>query len=135
MALLTWSSKYSVGVKALDQQHSAFMEILNQLHAAMMAGKANSIAGPLLKKLADQSRDHFAAEESLFEATKYPELARHRALHLDGVKQIEDFTARFNRGDNTLYLPLLRSMRDWLSDHVLTEDKKYSQWFTERGIR
>jgi hypothetical protein len=31
LALLTWSAKYSVGVRALDDQHRRLMGVLNEL--------------------------------------------------------------------------------------------------------
>jgi hemerythrin len=48
MALLTWSSKYSVGVPSMDSQHTVLFNILNELHDAMMNGHAHKLTGPLL---------------------------------------------------------------------------------------
>ena len=135
MALLTWTSKYSVGVKALDEQHTAFMGLLNELHAAMMKGEANAVAGPLLNRLIGLVRQHFSSEEALFQSTKYPEAVRHSALHQDLNRQIEQYMARFKQGDRALYLELLRFLRDWLSQHMLEEDQKYTEWLHEHGVR
>ena len=76
MALMTWSSKYSVGVKALDNQHQTMMKILNELHAASMLGKAQEVAGPLLDTLTSLANEHFSAEEKLMESVKFPGLGR-----------------------------------------------------------
>ena len=65
MALMSWNAKYSVGVHALDDQHTGLFDILNELHAAMMKGQAQSLTGPLLKKLVEYTRKHFAAEEAM----------------------------------------------------------------------
>ena len=43
MALLTWSSKYSVGVQSMDSQHTVLFGILNDLHTAMMKGEASKL--------------------------------------------------------------------------------------------
>ena len=43
MALLTWDGKYSVGVKPMDSQHTVLFGLLNDLHAAMMKGQAQSL--------------------------------------------------------------------------------------------
>lgn len=64
MALLTWSSKYSVGVTAMDNQHTVLFGILNDLHSAMMNGQAQKLTGELLRKLVSYTREHFAAEEA-----------------------------------------------------------------------
>ena len=47
MALLTWNSKYSVGVEAMDKQHTMLFTMINDLHAAMSKGQAQSITGAL----------------------------------------------------------------------------------------
>ena len=74
MALLTWSSKYSVNVGSLDSQHNVLFGILNDLHEAMMKGQAQKMTGELLGKLVKYTREHFTAEEALMASTGYPEL-------------------------------------------------------------
>ena len=134
MALMTWSSKYSVGVKALDDQHAAFMGALNQLHAAMMKGQAQSVVGPLLNKLGGLARDHFAAEEALMTSTNYPGTAEHRAKHQDLLKLVEQYVARFRQGDSSL-CPLLKFMREWLTDHMDKVDHLYEQWLHDHDVQ
>ena len=125
MALMTWTSKYSVGVNALDSQHTALIDILNDLHAAMLKGQAQQMTGPLLHKLVDYTRTHFTAEEALMAKASYPGLADHRKLHIDLMRQVEDYSTRFERGEITLNLHLLNFLRDWLSNHIQNEDKQY----------
>lgn len=44
MPLISWRSKHSVGVKALDDDHLAMMKILNELHAAaLLEGRSRSL--------------------------------------------------------------------------------------------
>ena len=38
---------------------------MNDLHAAMMKGQAQSLTGPLLQKLVDYTRTHFEDEEAM----------------------------------------------------------------------
>jgi hemerythrin len=135
MGLINWSSKYSVGVKNLDEQHQVIMNTLNELHAAMLKGQAKSAASELLPKILRHARDHFSTEERLMESTKYPGLAEHRAEHLTLLSKIDEMAARHKRGDNSVYLELLNFMRDWLTQHMQQVDKKYTAWFNEHGIR
>lgn len=134
MTLLSWSDKYSVGVKSLDDQHTAIMALLNELYAAILKGNANAQGGLMLNKLVAFAREHFQAEESLFEATQYPAAAWHSARHQELLQQVDEYMARYRQGDRTLYLELLRFMRDWLSKHLLEEDQKYSAWMRSHGI-
>ncbi len=133
MALLTWDSSYSVGVQSLDRQHTNLFDILNELHAAMMAGQASEAAGELLRKLVSYTKSHFAAEEALMAATQYPRLAQHRELHAALTRQVEEFVARYDRGESALSVPLLTFLRDWLTKHIQREDREYGPWMNEKG--
>jgi hemerythrin len=131
---MTWSEKYSVGVKTLDSQHTVLFDILNDLHAAMMKGEAQSMTGPLLRKLVKYTHEHFSAEEKMLEAAKYPRLTEHRAKHQDLIKQVEDYSARFEWGEITLNMHLMEFLRDWLSNHILKVDHEYAPWLKEHGV-
>jgi hemerythrin len=134
MALFTWSDKYAVGVKSLDDQHKGLVAILNDLHAAMMKGQAQSITGPLLKKLVGYTHDHFATEERLLGLSKYPTLPQHTVIHRELTKQVGEFVGKYERGEVTVNLALLTFLRDWLATHIQKEDKEYGPWLNQHGI-
>lgn len=133
MALFTWSNDYSVGVKALDSQHTNLFNILNDLHEAMKTGQGQSVSGSLLRKLLDYTRSHFAAEEKLMEAAKYPGLAKQRIQHAGFTRKVEEFLTRLEKGERAINVDLLVFLRDWLKDHILREDKAYGPYLKEHG--
>lgn len=135
MALLAWNSSYSVGVKSLDGQHTVLFEILNDLHTAMMKGQAQTMTGPLLRKLIDYTRTHFTAEEGMLAAARYPGLTQHRTLHRDLMKQVQEYSARYERGEITLNLHLLNFLRDWLTNHIQKVDREYGPWLNQHGVK
>ena len=135
MALLTWSESSSVNVRALDAQHRTLFDLVNQLHEAMMKGQAGSMTGPILQKLLDYTKTHFAAEETLLKNTKFPGLVAHQQKHRALIKQVQDFSARFEKGEITLSLKLLHFLRDWLTDHIQKVDKEYASWLNEHGVK
>jgi hemerythrin-like metal-binding protein len=135
MALLKWTKHYSVGVKAMDDQHIVLVEILNELHAAMLKGKAQSVAGLLFKKLTDYTLKHFTDEETMLEAAKYPGLAKQREEHREESRKLVEFVACYEQGDQTMYPQLLFFVRDWLQEHMQGEDKEYSTWMNEHGVQ
>lgn len=134
MALLKWTKKYSVGVKLLDEQHTEFVSCLNQLHAAMLKGQAQNIACVVAPKMSSLTKNHFSTEERLMEETKFPGLAKHRAIHCDLIIKAEEFVAQYEQGDQTMYPELLRFVGNWLHNHMLTVDKQYTQWMNEHGV-
>ena len=122
-------------MKTLDSQHTTLFAILNDLHSAMMKGQAQTMTGPLLRKLVEYARTHFAAEEKMLAVSQYPGLANHRMLHHDLMKQVEDYSARFERGEITLNLQLLKFLRDWLTNRIQKVDHEYGPWLNEHGMR
>jgi hemerythrin len=135
MQLLTWNNEYSVGVQTLDNQHSMFMDLLNELHAAMESGQARSRTGTILRKLLNYTRGHFSAEEAMMASARYPGLVQHRSLHRGLTKHVEDAEARFERGEGAVNDQLLGFLRDWITHHIENSDKAYGPWINKSGVQ
>jgi hemerythrin len=134
MALLAWNEDFSVGVKALDGQHAGLFKMVNDLHSGVMEEEAQSRTGDLLKKLLKYTQEHFFFEEKMMAATNYPGMSRHRTHHRDLTKQAEEFMARYERGDGSINIHLLRFLSDWLARHIQLEDKEYGPWLNRHGV-
>jgi len=135
MALLTWDSKYSVGVQNMDTQHNVLFDMLNDLHTAMMKGQTQNVVGGLLNKLVSYTRGHFAAEEAMMAAANYPGLAQHKIKHRNLTQQVEEFAARYQKGETTVNIQLLNFLRDWLTTHIQKEDHEYGPWVNKQHKR
>ena len=135
MPLVVWSEKLSVGVKAVDDQHTVLFDTINELHAAMMKGQARTIVGELLCKLLLYTRNHFSDEEKMLEDANYPGLAVHQIKHRALTKQVEEYIARFQKGDLTLSNELASFLSDWLKTHILSVDQSYGPYMNEHGVR
>jgi hemerythrin-like metal-binding protein len=135
MSLVVWTDDLSVGVKSIDDQHTVLFETINDLHTAMMKGQSRTVVGPLLHTLVNYTGEHFAAEEALLEAARYPALATHRIKHKELTKQVEEYVARYESGDITLSVQLSDFLSDWLTSHIQSTDKEYGPWLNEHGVR
>ena len=135
MPLMTWNENLSVGVNAIDVQHSKLVAILNELYDAMMQGRAKDVTGPLLRKLINYTRDHFAAEEAMMTSAKYNGLAAHRYEHEKLTKQVQEYAARFERGEVAVNIDLLKFLRNWLTGHIQNSDRAYGPCLKEHGMR
>jgi len=136
MPLLTWdSNRYSVGVKSIDGQHSVLFGLINDLHEAMLKGQAQSQTGPLLRKLADYTQTHFTAEEEIMAGAKYPGLADHKLKHRDLIKQVQEFSSRFEKGEIALTPDLMNFLRDWLTNHIQKVDHAYAPWLNQHSVQ
>jgi len=135
MALIEWNDSLSVGVPSIDAQHAVLVETLNDLHDAMMSGQGHARTGALLSTLISYAHDHFAAEEAMLEAAGYAQLDAHRAHHRGLTRQVQNYVARYERGEATVNMHLLNFLRDWLTNHIMKEDKAYSSTMVAHGIK
>src|SRR5208283_4095073 len=79
--LIAWSGRYSVGISRIDTQHQRLVDLINELHAAMLAGEGDSALAKILDGLAGYAVSHFATEETLMKKFGYPGYEQHKAEH------------------------------------------------------
>jgi hemerythrin len=133
MALITWSDKFSVQVKQLDEQHKKLIEILNRLHDAMKVGKGKEILEEVLGSLIIYTRKHFAAEEELMKVNNYPGYAVHKQEHNQLVVQVLDVQKQTQAGV-VLSQQVMSFLKNWLETHIQGTDKKYGPFLNEKGL-
>lgn len=132
MSLITWNESYNVNVPELDAQHQRLVAMINNLHAAMTAGRAKEVIVQTLTNLLGYTRYHFLAEQKLLAAAAYPELAWHTSEHDRFTKQVIEFQKSYEAGTIALSIATLRFLRDWLINHILGSDKKYSEFLAAK---
>lgn len=135
MALLEWNDKYSVNVKEIDEQHKKLIGQLNDLHAAMSAGKGKDVMSKVLKNLIDYTAYHFSTEEKYMQKYAYQDYTKHKAEHDAFVKKVLEFDAEFEAGKATVTIELIKFLNGWVSGHIKGTDKQYSQFFNEHGLK
>jgi hemerythrin len=134
MALITWSDAFSVNIKKIDDQHKCLIELVNRLHDSMKAGQGNTIIGPILSDLLNYTSFHFATEEAYFQQYAYPEHLRHKKEHDDLTQQAKNLQASHKEGKLTISIEVMNFLKDWLSNHILLSDKKYSPFLRSKGL-
>jgi len=124
-----------VGVKSMDNQHIAMIQMLNELYDAMMEGNALGITGPLLHKLVEYTKIHFSSEEKLMAEANYPNLAEHIARHQQLIEEVKQHVATYERQNLFMPIPLLHFLRDWIATHIQKEDRDYGPWVNRAATR
>jgi hemerythrin len=123
MAFVEWSdAKFSVGIANVDADHKKLAQYVNDLHAALTAGKANDVLGPLLAKLAAYTQEHFSREEGVWATGKYANLAAHKKEHADLLAKVADFKGKFEAGNAFVTFDVMNFLRDWLINHIQKSD-------------
>jgi hemerythrin-like metal-binding protein len=132
---VTWSSQYSVGIATIDSEHQKLIGLINDLHAAMREGRGKAAMGRILDGVAAYTVSHFANEEKLMRLHLYPGYERHKAEHDKLVKQVKSLQAEFHSGNATISLEVMAFLQDWLVNHIVGVDKRYTAHFQAAGVR
>ena len=134
MAFFEWSNNMSVGVKASDDDHKRLIDLINKLYNGMKSGEGRVVVGKVLDDLVSYTKYHFAREEEFFNRTAYPAADDHKKEHRELVEQAVNLQSRYKSGECALSIETLDFLRDWLNQHILTTDKKYSDHLNANGI-
>lgn len=128
MTMFEWKPEYSVGYPQIDEQHKRLFEFANELHSAMSAGKGKEILRKTLGKLISYTKAHFASEERLMQANKYPDYAAHKAAHDALTARVMNFERDFEAGRAMMSVEVLRFLNEWLMRHIGETDRKIASF-------
>lgn len=124
MAYLEWNPEYSVGSKAIDDEHREMIELINSLHDELGdAADRESIDGFLGDIHAGISM-HFALEERLMREAQYAEYEAHKQDHEELLDEIRDIMDSFSGDRERVFETLEKRLSDWFGKHFATFDAR-----------
>jgi hemerythrin len=135
MAIIQWNDTFSVKVAEIDQQHQKLVSMINELSDAMKQGKGKDALSKIVNGLVSYTVTHFNTEEKYFDRFGYPETDSHKKEHVAFVKKVSEFKDGFEKGKLSLSIEVMNFLSDWLKNHINGTDKKYSQFFNEKGLK
>ena len=124
MNKIAWSKDLAVGVAEIDEQHQQWIQRLNDVAAAIAAHKGPVQLGQTLAFLADYTQQHFATEEKLMAAAKYPGLKTQLAQHKELTETLKDLVRDFDEEGATTKLAetVNTYLGNWLLTHIREQD-------------
>ncbi len=133
--LVEWNDKLSVGIEEIDEQHKVLVKLLNNLYAAIVQKQDADMIDKIIAELVQYTVIHFAVEESLMRIFDYPQYEEHKKHHKSLSSQVLDIQQKVKNREATVSMDLLNFLRSWLTNHIMIEDKHYSPYFIERGLK
>lgn len=157
---ITWRDNLNLGIPEIDDQHKALAGMLNDI-ASMLHGNNGSDqiqaeveatataqhsgsahAGlveqdpvlMLLEKLVRHTREHFACEEALMQASGYPDLNTHRREHVMLLAELKQFLTSVEEGGLELTMESLSALKHWLIAHIVESDQDYADFYFHPSI-
>ncbi len=114
-----WKTSFSIGVKAIDDDHRQLISMLNNAMNLTQADNAN--CKKLLTQLVDFTQSHFQREESVMQACNFPSLENHKQVHKLLLKRVYEMASLEESGQLTP-IELYRFLSDWLVEHIQIMD-------------
>lgn len=119
----------ALNIPAIDKQHiwliGMIVELEDDLEFADPVSMENNFTRTLTRAL-DYTIEHFSLEEKVLESINYQKLGQHRIQHTRFIAVLRRRARERVTGDyKKAALNLLRNLRTWLFQHILSEDRAY----------
>ncbi|MBC7905681.1 MAG: bacteriohemerythrin [Rhodospirillaceae bacterium] len=129
MAIISWSEMMSVGVPVLDADHKTLIGLINNLHRSVGDDEEYATLGSVLKALEDYASHHFAREERVMEACRYPSVSTHGRMHGRLAAQVTALKVSYDNDRTTVRAKeCLDFLHKWLIEHICSTDMDYRSW-------
>jgi hemerythrin len=88
----------------------------------------------LLSGLTDYTAYHFATEEKYMKEFGFADTEAHVREHRLFVEKVREVQERVAAGKLVVTFEMTNFLRDWVYNHILGTDMRYSQCFIEHGL-
>jgi hemerythrin len=123
-----------IGEKSIDTEHDLQMQMLDSLSEALQKGGDFSPARYILEQFIEFSDMHFLSEQLVMRLHNYPGYEAHLEAHTQLMKKVRKIRESVFRGENAPSLELLEELRDWLLNHIASEDVAFGEFLrTKEG--
>jgi hemerythrin len=132
-----WSDTYSMGIKIIDEQHKGLLDFVNDLFNHSTGNEKEERA--YFKKVIDQAvqyiKEHFATEEKMMLATKFPGYAEHKKVHDEFTLTVVQSVKDFESGKRLVLVKFAYFLKDWVLTHIAIMDAQYAAYFKKIATR
>lgn len=126
MPLFSWKPEYSVNEATLDSHHQQLFSVLNSVYGTVMNSSEMESVLPKIDILSEYTLHHFSAEEAFMLKIGFTDIDAHIAKHREFTRSVESLRASYHNNNLEAAKSLIIVLGEWLLQHVLREDRKYS---------
>ena len=131
---ITWRESFSVKIPSIDKQHGKLVEMVNELYKHLHQEITDEFLSKLLKQLEDYSEYHFNHEEELMQQYNFSGYDEHKTAHEQFKEKIAHYKQNLSAQDSSELIDFATFLKNWLLQHIMGMDKKYSELFLEKGV-
>lgn len=133
---LPWIDSFSVGIEALDADHRALVQLINEVCSHVRAG-CREAAAETLRSLYALAAEHFKREEAvLSELSGCRHLTEHAGEHRNRLKQLATLRQRYeNTMDSAPVEWICDDLIHWFVHQSIGHDAEIKSFQDARGLR
>lgn len=136
MKAIVWIDEMSVGVELIDEQHRQIVGVVNHLQEVIEKEESLEIIDSAINFMSDSATALFVTEEKYFIATDYPDYQVHKDKHEVFINKVAEFKEICADSKSKAFvLEVLGFLWEWLSQHIMIDDQKYTQHLNAHGIK
>lgn len=132
MTVLEWTPDLEIGIYEIDLQHRSLIGIANQLHNAIVSGKAERTIEWILEELVLYTKFHFETEERYMRRYQPDCATQHAHEHGEMLKAVRRFKRKMKAGDEAVPLAVQDFLQGWLRTHLKGTDRRLGDELREK---
>jgi hemerythrin len=127
MAIVEWRDQMSLDYLPLDEEHKAFLDVVNRSVPAARSGDFKTM-DMVFDACYDYVRNHFSHEEDIMERVSFPDMEAHMQAHRTFIQNISEFRKNYEAAKNDIEKKKIAIKASdflslWFLGHVLSRDK------------
>ncbi len=132
--LCRFTTDFDVRVERMNDDHRRIFDYINGLHLRIKEKADPRSLVPTFRDFAEFTRAHFAREEDAMARAGYTDLPAQQRAHTKLLAQVADIIKAMEANADVDFIEVLGVFRDWLINHIMGMDKKYSAVMNAAGI-
>lgn len=133
MALFEWNENFLINIESIDVQHKKLVDLVNELHDCMKHGKGKEVINQVLEELITYTKYHFKTEEEYFVKYNYSETKEHIKAHQEFIDKVMQFVDQHQKS-KLISITVFNFLVEWVRNHILQVDKRYSEFLKSKGV-
>ena len=132
--IFQWRDAYNTNIKEMDEHHQALFQTANRLYEEISSGRNKLVLAETLDFLIRYTEEHFSKEEKLMEDYDFPDYASHIKQHERLIFEVQELKDKYLDGEIQMDMSIINFLKDWIINHILTEDRQYGPYLNEKGV-
>ncbi|KPU27646.1 hypothetical protein TR13x_03710 [Caloranaerobacter sp. TR13] len=138
--MFKWKDEYSTRINIFDEEHKKLFEISNRLYDLINLDDKIDRYDDIMEvmhEMEEYAKYHFKHEEELMQKYNYPprEFFKHISEHKTFFMEVEKVMSKdIDEEQREVSEHLVTFLVDWITNHILKTDMKYTDFFASKDI-